>query len=65
MVGGDGLAGLEAEHSGAPRLRSKDRIPARPEGRDSLRGSGMTDFFEQPEAADEAMVPPAEVFHLA
>ncbi|MFF3122529.1 ATP-binding cassette domain-containing protein [Streptomyces sp. NPDC057908] len=25
----------------------------------------MTDFFEQPEAADEAMVPPAEVFHLA
>ncbi|MFF1838577.1 L-rhamnose mutarotase [Streptomyces sp. NPDC058231] len=25
----------------------------------------MADFFEQPEAADEAMVPLAEVFHLA
>ncbi|MBL1292202.1 L-rhamnose mutarotase [Streptomyces sp. For3] len=25
----------------------------------------MSEFFEQPEAADEAMVPLAEVFHLA
>ncbi|MFB6784787.1 hypothetical protein ACFCX0_48005, partial [Streptomyces sp. NPDC056352] len=30
-----------AENSGAPRLRVRDRIPARPEGRDSLRRSGM------------------------
>ena len=30
-----------AENSGASRLRARDRIPARPEGRDSPRRSGM------------------------